>query len=224
VIGYWPADASTGPPAGGGGVVPQVDAGLLAEPLQNKPAAQAPTPLMGQQTWPAAPQGPHMPMVQRLPAAHELPQQGWPGWPQGAHMPGMPEARPMQARPMVQLPPPLPPVPQQICPMPPQVAHTLPVAEVAQPRPGWQDELPPPPSALSLCGQQGWSAPPQVAQVPALFITRPPQPSPAMQVPVLPRPQQAWPVAPQVAHLFPVGLRTQPRLGAQVASPPWQQG
>jgi hypothetical protein len=60
--------------------------------------------------------------------------------------------------------------------------------------------------------------------MPAAPITRPAQPRPAPQVPLLPRPQQAWPVMPQDAHLLPVGLRTHPRFGAQVASLPAQQG
>jgi hypothetical protein len=46
LIDYWPAAASAVPPAGG--VVPQVEALLLGDPLQNRPAAQAPTPLAGQ--------------------------------------------------------------------------------------------------------------------------------------------------------------------------------
>jgi hypothetical protein len=56
--------------------VPHTEAELLGEPLQVRPAWHAPTPLAGQQGWPAPPQAVHMFITQRLPMRHEFPQQG----------------------------------------------------------------------------------------------------------------------------------------------------
>ena len=89
-----------------------------------------------------------------------------------------------------------PPPGQQSCPMAPQARQ---VAMLHR----W-------PAAQVLSSQQGWPGPPHRAQVPGLPIPRPPQPRRVPQSPSPPVPQQGCPAPPQVPHLLPVALTTQP--------------
>jgi hypothetical protein len=62
-----------------------------------------------------------------------------------------------------------------------------------------------------LVGQQGCPVPPQVAHMPGMPmpLLRPAQARPAVQVPLLPVPQQGWPGPPQVPHLSSPGAEMQ---------------
>jgi hypothetical protein len=66
------------------------------------------------------------------------------------------------------------------------------------------------PESAAPVVQHAWFAPPHVPHIPGTFIgaLRPAQPRPAVQVPLLPFPQQTWPDAPHVEHVSPVAERT----------------
>jgi hypothetical protein len=106
-------------------------------------------------------------------------------------VPGTPIAlsRPPQASPVVQVP--LLPVPQQGWLAPPQVPHWSVVGVTRQESPAPHGVLPPSPLP-PVFGQQSCPVAPQAPQVPGIPIalSRPPQASPAEQVPLLPVPQQ----------------------------------
>jgi hypothetical protein len=71
-------------------------------------------------------------------------------------------------------------------------------------------------------GQQGWPTPPQVAHIPGIPIPfiRPVQAKPAVQVPLLPVPQQACPSPPQVPHWLPAADTMQARSVMQAVTAP----
>jgi hypothetical protein len=203
------------PPQQGWPVAPQgahMPGTPMARPVQPRPIWQVPLLPVPQQGWPAAPQVPHLssgaPEMQASGAWHSVAagpgQQTWLAAPQGPHVPGFPMPRPEQPRPIVHVPA---PVPQQGWPAPPQAPHLLPVALVTQAS-GAVHAMAAGPE------QQGWSAAPHAAQVPAAPPPRPPQPSPMSQVPP-PVPQQGWPAAPQVPQVLPAAAITQPE-------PVWQ--
>jgi hypothetical protein len=89
-------------------------------------------------------------------------------------------------------------VPQHGWPAPPQVPHWFPVAEIRHDIVVPQAVCPAPPSTPAMTGQQGWPVPPQVAHIPGapLALFRPAHPSPLLQVPLLPVPQQGCPGPP----------------------------
>jgi hypothetical protein len=139
-------------------------------------------------------------------------QQACPLPPQGPHVPAipMPELRPEHAS-VGSEQVPLAPKPQQACPLAPHVPHWLLVAPIVHAS-GVMQAVMPASAGTPAVEQQIWPDPPQVVHMPGTpwLALRPPQPSPALQVPLLLLPQQICPDAPHAgAHTSPVDETTQ---------------
>jgi hypothetical protein len=176
---------------------------LDRRPAQPKPVSHVPVFPVPQHGCPDAPQVPHWLVV--AVSRHEKPvrhgdvppspppppgQQSCPVPPQGLHMPGMPmlSSRPAQAKPAEHEP--LFPVPQQGCPSPPQAPHWRPMAAIKHDRPDVHCVIPasaPPPVEQQACPVAPHA--PHMPGVPVLS-SRPAQPSPGVQEPLPPVPQQ----------------------------------
>jgi hypothetical protein len=141
-------------------------------------------------------------------------QQACPLPPQGPQVPASPcpALRPEQAS-VAPVQVPLLPVPQQGWPVAPHAPHSFPAVPTRQAS-GVMQAVIPASAAAPAVEQHTCPAPPQVLQVPGIPCAafRAAQPSPALQVPLLPFPQQICPEAPQAAeHLSPVAETTQVR-------------